>query len=81
MKMENEVKIEELPKRIKGNFLKDRVQEKKILTNYFPVKIKPMKSIHIFKVVFEPKIMNDNRTFRSKLLNEAFPSIKKQISN
>ncbi len=81
MKMEPEVKLEELPKRVKGGYLKNRTKDLKILSNYYPVMIKPFECLYIFKVVFEPKIANDNRVLREQLLKKALPSIKTQISN
>lgn len=78
MQAKIEVKLEDLPKRVKGNYLNSSTI-KKVVTNYYPVAIKPLKNIHIFKVVFTPAINADNRIQRQKLLNEAFPSIKKQI--
>jgi hypothetical protein len=77
MQAKIEVKLEELPKRVKGGYLK--CVEKKVLTNYYPVAIKPLTDIYIFKVVFDPPIMNDNRVLRKRVLGEAFASIKTQI--
>lgn len=50
-----------------------------VVTNYYPVSLKPLKNIYIFKVVFTPSIMSDNRMLRNKLLDEALSSIKTQI--
>ena len=54
--------------------------KKFVVSNYFPVKVKPFKNIYIFKITFEPYIMHDNRKLRREILNEAFPSIKEKIS-
>lgn len=50
--MDPEVKIEALPKRVKGSYLKTRAADTKIVTNYFPVRIKTFDSLYIFKVTF-----------------------------
>lgn len=78
--MDAEIKLEDLPKRIRGNYLRNKGSDTKVVVNYFPVTIKPFEYLYIFKVAFEPKIMSDNRSLRDRLLNEALPSIKKQVS-
>lgn len=46
------VKIEELPKRVKATSVILSSKTVKVISNYFPVKVKPFKNIYIFKVVF-----------------------------
>lgn len=70
------VKIEELPKRVKATSVNSSSKTVKVISNYFPVKIKPFKNIYIFKVIFEPYILHDNRKLRLELLKEALPLMK-----
>lgn len=77
----NVVKLEDLPKRPKGYYIKNKSTQKTVISNYFNVEIKPFENIYIFKIVFSPFVMHDNRKLKLELLNEAMPSICKQISN
>lgn len=67
--MEKESSFQNLPRRIRGDYLQNRGADIKVVSNYFPIKMKPFSHLYIFKVVFAPKIMHDNRTLRLKLLN------------
>ena len=46
------VKLEDLPKRPKGNYIRPNSAQKTVLSNYFNVEIKPFENIYIFKIVF-----------------------------
>ena len=79
MDAEEEIKICELPKRPRGLYSKERFRSVEIVTNFYPVSIKPIKEIHIFKIKFTPQIMNDDRTTRNRVLEKAMPDIKVSI--
>lgn len=68
-----------LPKRQVGAYSKQKFRNIEILTNFYPVSIKPIKEIHIFKIKFTPQIMEDDRNTRTRVLGNAIDGIKLSI--
>lgn len=73
------MRVCELPRRPRGIYAKERFRTVEVVTNFYPVSIKPIKEIHIFKIIFTPQVMNDDRATRERLLSKAMPDIKLSI--
>ena len=81
MEPEEPVQIYTLPPRPRGMYSRDKFRNVEITTNFYPVAIKEIERIHIFKVKITPHIMLDDRVARNRLFEKANESIRKYISN
>lgn len=73
MEPEQVVQICTLPPRPKGLYSRERFKEVEITTNFYPVDIKNIECIHIFKIHFTPFIMFDDRPTKNRVLEKAMP--------
>lgn len=68
-----------LPKRPAGLYSKQKFRNVEIVTNFYPVSIKPIQEIYIFRIKFQPQIMEDDRKTRVRVLEKAMDNIKLNI--
>lgn len=64
-----------LPKRPRGNH-SAKFKALNVATNHFKVEVEQFEQIHIFSVIYNPKIPLDNVILRRKLLEENRDKIK-----
>lgn len=73
--------LEDLPRRVKGPYSQTRFKAIKVVSNLAPVTCMSFWALHIFSISISPRIMADDKSKRSQLMQSILPMLKMQIRN